>query len=72
MKSVFNKKTQPYTLISKNHVVDNANWYIVQCNCEIAQWIRKHSKLDFYEYSSTTTPLFEIHERIYINLGLKF
>lgn len=57
--------------------VDGELWYTVKCNDEIGKWIRsfpkegnwyEHIDNKWYAYSS----MFDLHERVYLQLGLKF
>ena len=57
--------------------VDGELWYTVKCNNEIGKWIRslpkegnwyEHIDNQFYVYAN----MFDLHERVYVQLGLKF
>ena len=52
-------------------LVDNEPWYTIKCTEEVAKWIRAREKDHWYEHSHPQ-PLFEIHESIYLLLGLKW
>ena len=64
--------------IESTTIVDNSTWYTISCSKEVAKWIREtysESNDDkWYEHKSTRFPrsLFDIHEKIYTILSLKW
>lgn len=66
----------PYSNAGKAEV-DGELWYTVKCNKEAGSWIRslpkegnwfEHIDNQWYVYQH----MFDLHERVYIQLGLKF
>lgn len=56
--------------------VDDYEWYTVKCNTETATWVRQQNKEMWYEHIDSNWTvyknMFDIHERIYTMLQLKF
>ena len=56
--------------------VDDHEWYTVKCNKETAAWVRQQKKDMWYEHIDSNWTIyknmFDIHERIYTMLQLKF
>ena len=69
-------QTIPYSNAGKAEV-DGELWYTVKCNKEVGEWVRslpkegnwyEHIDSQWYLYQS----MFDMHERVYLQLGLKF
>lgn len=56
--------------------VDDHEWYTVKCNIETATWVRQQNKEMWYEHIDSNWTvyknMFDIHEKIYTMLQLKF
>lgn len=56
--------------------VDDHEWYTVKCNTATATWIRQQNKDMWYEHIDSKWTvyknMFDIHEKIYTMLQLKF
>ena len=56
-------------------VVDGEQWYTVRVNDHaLAAWVRTQNKQLVYDHTLTSGPLFslfDVHEKIYIMLGMK-
>ena len=56
-------------------IVDGEQWYTVRVNDkDMAAWIRTQSKQLMYDHTITSGPLFslfDVHEKIYIMMGMK-
>ena len=56
--------------------VDDHEWYTVKCNKETAAWVRQQNKDMWYEHIDSNWTvyknMFDLHERIYTMLQLKF
>ena len=56
-------------------LVDGEQWYTVRVNDKaLAAWVRTQSKKLVYDHTITSGPLFslfDVHEKIYIMLGMK-
>lgn len=68
--------TIPYKNAGRSEV-DGELWYTVKCSTEVAKWIRTLPKKDnWYEHIDTNwyayNSMFDLHERVYLQLGLKF
>jgi hypothetical protein len=57
-------------------MVDDAKWFTVQCNKEVAAWLRTHPEKMCYEHIDQNwmihKNIFDIHEKIYTMLQLKY
>jgi len=54
-------------------VVDGDLWLTVKCNDETAAWVRGQNKKYVYEHSTSSgRPLFDVHEKLYTMLKIKF
>jgi len=68
--AVFNQPAYKQTSIAK---VDNVDWVTVECNREIAAWVRGQSQKYWYEHNDMKFgSLFDIHSKLYTMLKLKF
>ena len=78
-KSYYNQmlidQTQSYRNIT-HATVDDHKWYTVKCNKETAAWVRQQSRDMWHEHIDLNWAvyknMFDIHERIYTMLQLKF
>lgn len=77
-KSVLN---QYYGLMSERQTyvklasaeVDNETWYTIRCNKTVGSWIRQDQNKKFwYEHSSGLVDIFDVHEKLYTTLILKW
>jgi hypothetical protein len=65
-----------YEAAGRAQKVDGEPWYTVKCTSEVGAWIRtlptdlwyEHTDNQWYVYAT----MFDLHERVYIQLGLKF
>ena len=73
--SMLIEQTQSYRDIT-HATVDDHEWYTVKCNKETATWVRQQNKEMWYEHIDSNWTvyknMFDIHERIYTMLQLKF
>ena len=73
--SMLFEQTQSY-VNSTHATVDNYIWYTVKCNKETAAWVRTQDKNMWHEhFDPNWVPyknMFDMHERIYTMLQLKF
>ena len=61
---------------TNSSLVDGETWYTVRCNTDVCNWIRtqdavywhEHIDQNWYVFKNT----FDIHEKIYTMLGVKF
>lgn len=68
--AVFNQPAYKQMSIAK---VDDAEWVTVQCNREIAVWVREQSQKYWYEHNNTRfESVFDLHAKLYTMLKLKF
>lgn len=72
------EENTPYKKISES-VVDTDTWYTIKCNSKVAAWIRTQERLNrWYEHSResgnwyVTGNVFDVHEELYMRIGLKF
>jgi len=65
----------PYS-VKASAIVDNAKWYTVNCNKEVAAWLRTQPGKLCYEHIDPNWMLhknmFDMHEKIYTMLQLKY
>ena len=70
------KPKEPFLYAGKAEV-DGELWYTVKCNKEAGAWVRslpkegnwfEHIDSQWYIYQH----MFDVHERVYLQLGLKF
>ena len=53
--------------------VDNEEWVTVKCNYETAAWVREQKQKYWYEHNTLTIgSMFDIHEKLYTMLKIKF
>jgi len=64
-----------FSIIDKN-VVDNSMWYTVKCSEGISIWLRQQPKELHYEHINNKWEvyknIYDIHEKIYTMLQLKY
>ena len=53
-------------------VVDNEPWVRVECNKEIAAWVRGQNTKYWYEHSGNLQIMFDLHDKLYTMLKLTF
>jgi hypothetical protein len=77
-KSIYYRYMQeliPYTL-KAFAIVDDVKWFTVQCNKEVAVWLRSQPEKMCYEHIDPNWMLhknmFDMHEKIYTMLQLKY
>lgn len=65
----------PYKELASS-MVDDAKWFTVQCNKEVAAWLRSQPEKMCYEHIDPNWMLhknmFDMHEKIYTMLQLKY
>jgi hypothetical protein len=65
----------PYTVL-ESAMVDDAKWFTVKCNKEVAAWLRTQPENMFYEHIDQNWMVYkntlDIHEKIYTMLQLKY
>lgn len=73
---IMRRESVPYKNAGRAEV-DGEMWYTIKCSTEVAEWIRtlprkdnwyEHIDNNWYAYNS----MFDLHERVYLQLGLKF
>ena len=73
--SMITKQMHSYQDVT-HATVDDHEWYTVKCNTETATWVRQQSKNMWHEHIDSNWTvyknMFDIHERIYTMLQLKF
>jgi len=55
-----------------SELVDGERWMTVKCNKETAAWVREQNKKYVYEHSGSYQSLFDIHEKLYTMLKIRF
>lgn len=70
-------KQKPFIKID-SALVDGSQWYTVDCNKEVAEWVRglPNPDVDWYEHIDQDWMLhknkFDVSERVYLQIGLKW
>ena len=67
---------KPNFFIHDESVVDGATWYTVGCYDDTSQWLRTQDQKLWHEHINNKflviNHLFDIHEKLYTMLALKF
>lgn len=73
--SMYGAMNKPQFSKEASALVDGEQWYTVRVNDkDMAAWIRTQSKQLVYDHTITSGPvfsLFDVHEKIYIMMGMK-
>lgn len=75
LNQMYSTMTKPKFSKEASALVDGEQWYTVRVNDQaLAAWVRTQSKQLVYDHTITSRPLFslfDVHEKIYIMLGMK-
>ena len=71
-------KPKPKFTMRDQAQVDGATWYTITCNLEVSAWLRdqpkelQHSHIDIDHIRYFSSGRFDIHEKLYTLLALKW
>ena len=74
MSQVWGIKDYPYFDVIDRATVDNEPWLTIKCSNEVSAWIKTQSKTMWHKHidKNWIENTFDIHEKIYIMLQLKY
>lgn len=76
-KSVFNdmvqQLTQPRITVLAQAQVDEDQWYTVDVDPDVADWVRQQCSEHWYQHPSNRfRPIMDVHEHLYTMIRLRF